>query len=203
MHEEDRDHHDDVDERGVDDRVAHLQGRLEDGPEGRGGAHFGTLLEGLSGAFFEPLALSYALAVLASMVVALTVTPALSLILLPRGQLHRADPAVVQWLRRSYGAALTRALGRPVMAVLPVAVVAAAALVVVPLLGQSLLPNFKERDVITHWLAKPGTSGQEMVRITTQVAGELQALQGVQSAAGQIGQAAFADEIVNIDFAEN
>ena len=62
-------------------------------------------LEGLSGAFFEPLALSYALAVLASMVVALTVTPALSLILLHRAPLDRSDALLVRWLKRSYGAA--------------------------------------------------------------------------------------------------
>src|SRR3954447_19723208 len=44
-------------------------------------------LEGLSGSFFRPLVLSYGLAVLVSMVVALTVTPALCLILLSRGKL--------------------------------------------------------------------------------------------------------------------
>ena len=60
-------------------------------------------LEGLSGAFFEPLALSYALAVLASMVVALTVTPALSLILLPGRRSSRSDALLVRWLKRGYG----------------------------------------------------------------------------------------------------
>ena len=50
-------------------------------------------LEGLSGSFFRPLVLSYGLAVLVSMVVALTVTPALCLLLLSRGKLdHRIHP---------------------------------------------------------------------------------------------------------------
>ena len=48
-------------------------------------------LEGLSGSFFQPLVLSYALAVLVSMLVALTVTPALCLLLLSRGKLHAAS----------------------------------------------------------------------------------------------------------------
>ena len=55
-------------------------------------------MEGLTGAFFRPLALAYALAVLASMAVALTVTPALSLMLLHRAPLERRQSPLVGWL---------------------------------------------------------------------------------------------------------
>ena len=53
------------------------------------------MLEGLSGSFFRPLATSYALALLASMVVALTVTPAMSLIFFrkPSSLQHRESPS--------------------------------------------------------------------------------------------------------------
>ena len=61
-------------------------------------------LQGLTGAFFRPLALSYALAVLASMVVALTVTPALRLILLSQGALERRESPLVRVLKRGYEA---------------------------------------------------------------------------------------------------
>src|SRR4029434_6342863 len=51
------------------------------------------LLQGVTGAFFRPLALSYTLAIVASMVVAMTLTPALALILLRKSKIeHRQSP---------------------------------------------------------------------------------------------------------------
>ncbi len=64
------------------------------------------LLEGLTGAFFRPLAVSYALAILASMVVALTFTPALCLILLRGAHVERRDSPLTGWLQRGYVALL-------------------------------------------------------------------------------------------------
>jgi Cu/Ag efflux pump CusA len=70
-------------------------------------------MEGLTGAFFRPLALSYALAVLASMVVALTVTPALSLLLLHRAPLERRQSPLVRWLQRGYAPSSAGSCARP------------------------------------------------------------------------------------------
>src|SRR6266498_2700003 len=122
-------------------------------------------LQGLTGAFFRPLALSYALAVLASLVVALTVTPALALLLLRRAPLERRESPVVGWLQRGYTAALSRVVMRPLWAYATVAVVVAAGIAVVPSLGESLFPTFKERDFLMHWVTAPGTSHPEEVRI--------------------------------------
>ena len=60
---------------------------------------------GLSGAFFEP-SFSYILAMLASMVVALTVTPALCLILLDKAAIEHRESPLVRWLQRGYDALL-------------------------------------------------------------------------------------------------
>ena len=160
-------------------------------------------LEGLSGAFFRPLAFSYALAVLASMAVALTVTPALSLILLRRARLDRRDAPLVRWLKAGYGALLERSLRGPRPALIGVGAVTLLALLALPQLGQTLLPNFKERDFLMHWLTKPGTSHEEMVRITTEGSRELRKVPGVRNFGAHIGQAAFADEVVGVDFGEN
>src|SRR4029078_4990505 len=71
------------------------------------------LLQGLTGAFFRPLALSYTLAIVASMVVALTLTPALTLILLRNTPIERHESPVVRVLQRGYTALLTRLSRRP------------------------------------------------------------------------------------------
>jgi CzcA family heavy metal efflux pump len=160
-------------------------------------------MEGLTGAFFRPLALSYALAVLASMVVALTVTPALSLLLLHRAPLERRQSPLVRWLQRGYAAVLGRVMRSPRPAMALVVVVVLLGLGVLPALGQSLLPDFKERDFLMHWVTAPGTSHPEEVRITTEASKELRAIPGVRNFGAHIGQALAADEVVGIDFGEN
>jgi CzcA family heavy metal efflux pump len=160
-------------------------------------------MEGLTGAFFRPLALSYALAVLASMAVALTVTPALSLMLLHRAPLERRQSPLVRWLQRGYGAILGRTIRSPRRTMATVVVVALLGLAVLPSLGQSLLPDFKERDFLMHWVTAPGTSHPEEVRITTEASKELRAIPGVRNFGAHIGQALLADEVVGIDFGEN
>jgi CzcA family heavy metal efflux pump len=160
-------------------------------------------MEGLTGAFFRPLAFSYALAVLASMLVALTVTPALSLILLHRSPLERRQSPVVRWLQRGYVAVLARVIRSPRPAIAAVALIVALGLAVLPTLGQSLLPDFKERDFLMHWVTAPGTSHPEEVRITTEASKELRAIPGVRNFGAHIGQALLADEVVGVDFGEN
>jgi Cu/Ag efflux pump CusA len=83
-------------------------------------------LRGLSGAFFQPLAISYALAVLASMLVALTVTPALGLILLANAPLDRRESPFVRILHAGYDRLLSRIIAGPRPAYVTVGVVALA-----------------------------------------------------------------------------
>ena len=160
-------------------------------------------MEGLSGAFFKPLALSYALALLASMVVALTVTPAMALILLRNAPLKSRQSPIVPWLQRRYEAILSRIIRTPRPAYFTVGVVVLAGVAVLPFLGQSLLPSFKERDFLMHWLTKPGTSWPEMNRITIQASKELRSIPGVRNFGAHIGQALIMDEVVGIYFGEN
>ena len=72
-----------------------------------------------------------------------------------------------------------------------------------PLLGQELLPSFKERDFLMHWLGKPGTSHPEMVRISQTACQELRTIPGVRNCGSHIGQALLMDEVYGIYFAEN
>ncbi|UCH24845.1 MAG: efflux RND transporter permease subunit [Trueperaceae bacterium] len=160
-------------------------------------------MEGLSGSFFKPLAFSYVLAVLASLVVALTVTPAMCLILLRDTKLERRESPLIPFLQRGYNAVLKGILRTPVTSYVTFGVIALAGILIVPRLGQELLPDFKERDFLMHWLAKPGTSVTEMDRITIQAGKELLEIPGVRNFGAHIGQALLMDEVVGIYFGEN
>ena len=157
---------------------------------------------GLSGAFFTPLAISYSLSLLASMVVALTVTPALGLMLLGKASLQHESP-FVKWLQRVYTKALTAIVPRPAAAYLTVAVLSIGGAYIAPKLGQSLLPEFKERDFLMHWLTEPGTSVTEEVRVTAAAYNELSKIPGVRNFGSHIGQALIMDEVYGVYFGEN
>jgi CzcA family heavy metal efflux pump len=160
-------------------------------------------LEGLTGAFFHPLVLSYVLAVGVSLVTALTVTPALCLILLRNAPLERRESPLSRWLERRYESLLARIVVSPRPAYLAVALTAAAGLAVTPFLGESLIPTFKERDFLGHWITKPGTSLPEEVRIVNRASRELRSIPGVRHFGSHIGQAFLADETVGVNFGEN
>ena len=160
-------------------------------------------LGGLSGTFFRPLAYSYILAILASLVVALTLTPALALMLLPgRAAGNSDDSPLVAWLKRHYRRIIPWFLGRPRWCATMVVGSTVAAVVIFPLLGEEFLPRFKEYDFLMHWVEKPGTSIEAMDRITIAVSRELRAIPGVRNFGAHIGRAEVADEVVGPNFAE-
>jgi CzcA family heavy metal efflux pump len=160
-------------------------------------------LQGLSGAFFQPLVLSYGLAVLVSMLVALTVTPALCLLLLSRGRLRQGDSPLLRVLKRGYGAILALILRRPSPALLTAAAFLVAGALIYPTLGNQLLPNFKERDFLMHWLTEPSTSASEETRISRRACRDLEEIPGVRNCGSHIGQALLADEVYGVYFGEN
>ena len=160
-------------------------------------------LQGLSGAFFQPLASAYVIAALVSPLIALTVTPALVYILLRNAPIEHRQSPIIPWLHRAYGGLLAPIIRRPGVAYGAVAVAMVAGLLVLPGLKQELLPSFKERDFLMHWLLKPGSSHTEMYRITQRACRELRSIPGVRNCGSHIGQAIAADEVVGIYFTEN
>lgn len=160
-------------------------------------------IEGLSGSFLKPLAGAYALAVVASMLVALTVTPALSVMLLAKRPLGETKSPLAEMLR---GIAL--AIARP-FANTPAAAYAAVAVLLVagaaawPQLGQqSLIPSFRENDLLIEWEGPPGTSRQAMNRIVSKATAELRAIPGVGNVSAHVGRAILSDEIVDVNSSE-
>jgi CzcA family heavy metal efflux pump len=161
------------------------------------------LLQGLTGSFFRPLAAAYTLAIAASMLVALTVTPALAMILLRRAPVERRRSPLVRILQRGYTWVLRRIIRRPIGVYAAFAAVTLAGVAVLPQLGQSLFPEFKERGFLIHVITAPGTSVAEEDRIVTRLAADLRAIPGVRDDFGaHIGQAFLGEEIQGVNFAE-
>jgi Cu/Ag efflux pump CusA len=159
-------------------------------------------LPGLSGVFFQPLAISYVLALLASLAVALIVTPALSLVLLANAPLDRRESPLIRLLQGGYNGLLARAIHTPRLAYATIGVIVVVGLAVVPFLGQSMLPSFKQTDLLIQWEAAPGTSRSEMNRIAALAGQELRAIPGVRNVGTQVGRAITGDQAVGINSGE-
>ncbi len=146
-------------------------------------------LGGLQGKFFAPLAESYLLAISASLVVALTVTPALALTLLGR----RTGRATTPRLQASATAAYERLLAwvwrheRAVLAA--VAVATLAGLLLAPFLGGEFLPEFREHHLVVPVTTAPGTSMAAMRDLGRRLSRDLLHLEGVRTVEQQFGRA--------------
>jgi CzcA family heavy metal efflux pump len=158
-------------------------------------------LSGLSASFFQSLGFTYVLAVLVSMVVAILVTPALSLIFMGTEKNIRVS-AFVERQQVAYH----RTLGQAVQKVRPVMlVVLAGALVSVAgfaFLNRSLIPTFKDRNLLIQLKGAAGMSHPEMSRIDTRMTTELKSLPGVANVDAHMGRAIFGDQVVNVNSSE-
>ena len=160
-------------------------------------------LGGVAGTFFQPLAIAYVLAIAASLLVALVVTPAMCLFLLPNAPLKaNRDTRLVASIKRRYSGALPRLVERPSLAI----GIVAGGLLVAGLgyasFKDQFLPDFHETDLLMHFVEKPGTSIEAMDRITIRASKELRAIPGVRNFGAHIGRAEAADEVVGPNFTE-
>src|SRR5207248_344726 len=122
---------------------------------------------GLAGRIFAPLGIAYIISILASLVVALTVTPALSYVLLPQATRHSGETLTVRWLKNHYAHILPRMLNHPGWVIGVSAILLVASLAAVPFLGGEFLPEFIEGNLIIHMAGVPGTSLEESMRVGT------------------------------------
>lgn len=153
------------------------------------------ILGGLAGRIFSPLAEAYALAVAASLLVALTVTPALSALLLPRiatSETH--DTRLTRALRSAYERVLAWLSPRPGRIVVGSAVLGTAALAILPFLGGGFLPEFREGVLIAEVTAWPGTSLEETTRLGARIDAELRAAKGLPHVAVRVGRASLDED---------
>jgi Cu/Ag efflux pump CusA len=160
-------------------------------------------MEGLFGAMFQPLFTSYMLALVISMVVALAVTPVLSLMLLSNAPLKRSESPLLRFLHRVYDGFFAWIIHRPRTAFVAVCVMALIALLSLPFVRlESLLPNFKETDLVVRWEGITGASHPAMSRITRLASRELRSIPGVRNVSAHVGRAVLSDKVTSINSGE-
>ncbi|MGA0587968.1 efflux RND transporter permease subunit [Dyella sp. KRB-257] len=146
-------------------------------------------LSGVAGSLFAPLGIAYIAAIMASLVVALTVTPALALTLLQRTG-NMQEPALQRRIKQRYERVLTRVERHPRALPIMVAVLCVAALAVLPFLQGSFLPKLREGHYIVHMRLAPGASLQASQDLGARVSRALLAVPGVRSVAQRTGRSA-------------
>jgi CzcA family heavy metal efflux pump len=117
-------------------------------------------LSGVEGRLLRPLGEAYLVALFASLLVALTVTPALCSILLPTSRAVRRgmEPRLVGWLKKHYARWLDPVLRHPWIVTVPALVVFLVALAAIPFLGRAFLPEFNEGSLTITSSTLPGTA---------------------------------------------
>lgn len=158
------------------------------------------LLSGTSADFALPLVTSYLVAVGVSLLVALTITPALAS-LLPVGQPR--PTRLGQWLHRGVERNVRWYLRRPAWAYVTAALLAIAGLALVPQMrAHGVLPALQDRDLVIAWQAAPGTSLQAMDQLTASLSQQVRGIPGVSEVSGEVGRALTSDQIADVNSGE-
>jgi CzcA family heavy metal efflux pump len=147
------------------------------------------MMSGIAGAIFRPLGVIYILSVMASLLVALTVTPALCLLFLGRKTLAKQEPPLVRWLKAGYRRVLLFVERVPALVVAGVVVLTLAGIAVLPTFSSAFLPPFHEGEFIVHMIGLPGSSLADSLRVGRQVSDALMKVTYVETVGQKAGRA--------------
>ena len=147
------------------------------------------MLSGVQGSFMRPLALAFSLSVLASLLVAFIVTPALAALLL-RVEAARVEPRWLAALRRWHLAALDACARRPRVVTISAALALIAAIAAIPLLAGEFMPTFREGHFVAQVASRvPGTSLGEITSLGERISADLLRLPFIATVEQQVGRA--------------
>lgn len=161
-------------------------------------------LSGVEGRMLRPLGLAYIISILASLIVAVTVTPALSAYLLPSSKALKTEKEswIVRTLKGVYGRTLIPALRHPSVVIVGAGLLVVSSLVAFPFLGRSFLPEFQEGSLVISALTVPGTSLDESDALGRRIEQILLAHPAVIETARRTGRAELDEHAQGVNAAE-
>lgn len=146
-------------------------------------------LGGVAGKLFAPLGFAYIAAIIASLAVALTLTPALCYLLLGNAKLESEDPPMIRIIKKWYVKTLCRIENHYKFIIAISFMFIAIGLGTLPLFKSQFIPALHEGHYIMHMTAVPGTSEQESLRIGKKVSAVIRRIDGVKSVTQWVGRA--------------
>ena len=146
-------------------------------------------LNGVAGRLFAPLGISYILAILASLLVALTLTPALCFTLLGDKIINADDPPIIKRIKPFYESLLIKVAHHFNWLTGLSLIICLAGLLAFFNLDSKFLPELREGHYIIHTSSIPGTSLQESLRIGSKLTEQFKAIKGVESVSQWAGRA--------------
>ncbi|WP_129774571.1 efflux RND transporter permease subunit [Peristeroidobacter soli] len=158
------------------------------------------MMSGINGRLFAPLAVSFVLAAIASLIVAITLTPALCSLLLANTDAR--EPGYIERLKHWHRRVLERIDRRPRLIIGGTAVVCLAALCALPFMGGEFLPEFKEGHYVLRVMTAPGTSVDAGLHLGGRITQELLQNPHIQSVSQQLGRAEQGEDTAGPEFSE-
>lgn len=146
-------------------------------------------LSGITGRLFQPLGMAYILSIMMSLLVALTVTPALCYYMLAKDELENIDPPVIRKLQPLYENALRWICRFPYQVMLGTLFLCLLGLSILPGVGGQFIPNLREGHYIVHTASISGTSLEESIRVGNQLTKSFLDIPGVISVSQWAGRA--------------
>ncbi len=151
-------------------------------------------MTGLAGRLFSPLGLAYIFSILASLLFALTITPAMCLVLIGRLRAVDTEPRFTSWLKRRYGSLLSAVERHFRIVISGVVIFILVGILLIPTFTGSFLPQFREGNYIIHMVEVPGTSLTQTLSLGERVTRRLLKIPFVASVSQDAGRAQLSDD---------
>jgi cobalt-zinc-cadmium resistance protein CzcA len=143
-------------------------------------------LEGMEGKMFAPLAYTIAIALTASLVLALTLTPALCAYFLKGG--HEEDTPPIRFLKARYVGLLDAALRNEKKTIGIAVALLVGSVALFPLLGKSFIPTLKENSITPAITRAPNMSFDEVLRLEMEASKRIMTVPGISMVVNKVGR---------------
>ena len=159
-------------------------------------------MSGVAGKLFGPLGIAYITSIIASLFVALTVTPALCFLMLGKTFIKSEDSPIIAFIKKYYEKVLRAVEGKSSAVIIISFLLIAVGLSFLPFFKTQFIPPLHEGHYIMHMTAYPGTSEKESIRIGNLVTNKINKIEGIKSVAQWVGRSPMGADTFGTHYSE-